>query len=163
MKAEYDFTKGERGKFFRQDAEMRRLGKGRQKPGGDVRSQSACPREVGIRCHECPSGRFDHHQGERFGGQHHTAAVGSLSQERRDCPPQCGAGSVDLGGRLSRVDLEREIEPSREGQLGEQVIEERDAGRDGRRAAARRDPGAAHSSSRTMSAPSARRRSSIRS
>lgn len=23
MKAEYDFTKGERGKFFRQDAEMR--------------------------------------------------------------------------------------------------------------------------------------------
>ena len=85
------------------------------------------------------------------------------TEERLERPSDRCAGCIDLGDRLVGLDLEREVEPAGGGELDEEVVEQRHPGGDVRLAAAGNEPGAAHSSARSMSAPSARRRSSMRS
>ena len=143
--------------------QLRGLGQSGQEASGDVGAETTRSREVCVRSHETVAGRFHDDERERLGCEHHAAAVCSTTQEWCECLAEGGPGGVDLGRRLPRVDLEREIEPPGGGELGEQVVEERYTRRDVGLAAAGSDAGAAHSSSRTMSAPSARRRSSIRS
>ena len=85
-------------------------------------------------------------------------------------PQRCGerlaertTGGANLFLGVSGRDLEREVERRVGGEQHEQMVEHGDAGRDVRGPGAVREPGAAHSSVRSIDAPSARSRSSIRS
>ena len=86
-----------------------------------------------------------------------------IGKARRDGAAESGPRGVDLGLRIVGLDLEGEVEPSGAGELAEQVVEHGDSGRDVDRSRALGDPRAAHSSTRSIIAPSAWRRSSIRS
>ena len=89
--------------------------------------------------------------------------VGAGAKQRCERLADRRTGGIDLGDRLVGLDLEREVEATGGGELDEQVVEQGHAGRDIRQAGSRGEPGAAHSSPRSISAPSARSRSSMRS
>ena len=143
--------------------ERGRLGERGEKAGREVGAETARAGEVGVRGDErvpdASTTTIASASAESITPL--PCAPGASSGEHR--PPERGSGRVDLGDRLVGLDLEREIEPARGRELGQQVIEQRDARRDVRLAASGCEPGAAHSSPRSMSAPSARSRSSIRS
>ena len=129
----------------------------------EIGAEAARAGEIGIRRDERRAGRLDGHHRERLGREHHPAAVRAGGEQRQEGASDRGSRRIHLGDRLVGLDLEREIEPAGGRELGEQVIEQGHARGDVRLAAAEREPGAAHSSARSMSAPSARRRSSMRS
>src|SRR5258707_242978 len=88
--------------------------------------------------------------------------VGAVAKQRCESVTDRRTGGIDLGNRLVGLDLEREIEATRGGELDEKVVEQGHPGRDIRQAGSRGEPGAAHSSPRSISAPSPRSRPSMR-
>ena len=143
--------------------QARLLRKAAEEAGGKVRSEAACAGEVGVRGNERSAGTLHDDRREGLVGRRRRLAVRALRQPGRDCPAQRRAGSVDLGLRVVGVDLERDVETGSARELGQQVVEDGNARRDVRRAGAVLDAGAGQSSARSTLAPSARRRSSIRS
>ena len=143
--------------------ERGRVGERGEKACRQVGAETTRAGQVRVRRHERVPRSFDDHHRERLGREHHAAAVRPVLQLGDHCPPDRGSGRVHFGDGLVGLDLEREVEPARDRELGEQVVEERDARGDVHLAAAGCEPGAAHSSPRSISAPSARSRSSIRS
>lgn len=85
------------------------------------------------------------------------------SEQQGDRRSERRTGRINFGGRLARVDLERQVEAACAGKQREQVVEHREAGCDVALARSGQEAGTAHRSARSMSAPSARSRSSIRS
>ena len=69
--------------------------------------------------------------------------------------PSAGARGVHLRLGIVRLDLQREVEPAGAGELGQQMVEHRQAGRDVRGPGAVGDARTAHSSARSIDAPSA--------
>ena len=134
-----------------------------RKPCGEVGAETAGARQVGVRGDERPTRALDDDHRERLvgrRGRHPERAVGEPGRHGSAERDACG---VDLGLGVVRLDLEREVESARARELGEQVVEDRHAGRDVRRARPLGDARTAHRSTRSIDAPRACRRSSIRS
>ena len=140
-----------------------RVGERGEEACGEIGAEPARAGEVGVRGDEGRAGRLDGDHRERLDRDHHPVPVGPGSQQRRERLTDRGPGCIDLGHGLVRLDLEREVEAAGPGKLDQEMVEQRHPGRDVREAGSRCDPGAAHSSPRSISAPSARSRSSMRS
>ena len=153
------------------DRQPRRLGEAVEEGGGEVRAQPAGLRRGQVRVgdDERPLRDFDDDHRQRLLGRRdaESAAGGAVACEQRpERLPERGSGSVDLGLGLVRRDLEPDLEPAGGGELAEQVVEDGDARGDAARAVTAADLGRAllhQSSARSIEAPSARRRSSMRS
>src|SRR3990170_1357582 len=154
------------------DREAGGLGEIVQERRGKVGLKAACSRrgEIGVRRDEWLPGRFDDHHRQRLVGRNDPEAArchAFCRKEWLERRAQGGSRLTNLGFGLARGDLQQKLEPSRARELLEEVVQDREPGRDAALACTReidlRRAGARHCSLRSIDAPRARSRSSIRS
>ena len=114
--------------------QLRRLGELAQEPRRDVggHAANALAREVHVRDELRPLGTLERSRGERLVGGHECPAGcggSGRAQPLEEGAPERLARSTCRGVSAARRDLERQLEPGRPHELGDEVIQHRQAGR----------------------------------
>ena len=143
-----------------------------EEPGGKVRLQPSRPRrrEIRVRGDERLPGRLDDDHRERLVGRDDADAAPCRLlgvEQRAESLSERGSGRAHLRLGLVGRDLELQLEAPGPSELREQMVEDGDSRRDAALGAAPERNGrsalAGHRSVRSIEAPSARSRSSMRS
>src|SRR5918994_5070222 len=123
------------------------LGERVEEAGGKIAAESARAGlgQIDVAVDEGPVRDLEDDLGERLVGRHERRAVAGhprAAEHVRERLPERGAGGGDLSLAFAGRQLEPELEAAAAGELGEEMVEDGDAGRDVRRAPAGGDPSA---------------------